>query len=161
MNLCVFTGRITKDLSIVESRSGTKVLPFDIAVQRKYKNQNGEYDTDFISCIAFKATAEFIEQYAKKGYLVTVKGEMRNNNFTRDDGTTNYGMQLVVDEIDTATLFINKKQSDKQQDSYYNANNTKQQYGQNNTNQKQSVNDNNPFANSNGPVDIQDDDLPF
>lgn len=69
MNLCVFTGRITKDLSIVESRSGTKVLPFDIAVQRKYKNQNGEYDTDFISCIAFKATAEFIEQYAKKRLL--------------------------------------------------------------------------------------------
>ncbi|PTK45883.1 single-stranded DNA-binding protein, partial [Staphylococcus nepalensis] len=55
MNLCVFTGRITKDLSIVESRSGTKVLPIDIAVQRKYKNQNGEYDTDFIICIAFKA----------------------------------------------------------------------------------------------------------
>ncbi|PTI96344.1 single-stranded DNA-binding protein [Staphylococcus simulans] len=161
MNLCVFTGRITKDLSIIESRSGTKVLPFDIAVSRKYKNQNGEYDTDFISCIAFKATAEFIEQYAKKGYLVTVKGEMRNNNFTRDDGTTNYGMQLVVDEIDATTLFSNKKLSDKQQDSYYNTNNTKLQYGQNNTNQKQSVNDNNPFANSNGPVDIQDDDLPF
>lgn len=86
---------------------------------------------------------------------------MRNNNFTRDDGTTNYGMQLVVDEIDTATLFINKKQSDKQQDSYYNANNTKQQYGQSKTNQKQSVREDNPFTNANGPVDIEDDDLPF
>lgn len=158
MNRCSFTGRITKDLAIKETTSGTKLLGFDIAVQRDFKNSDGEYDTDFIRCLAFKGAAEFLTNYAKKGYLVTVSGRLQNNNFEREDGTTNYGMQLLVNEIDASTLFLNKGKNDDQQDSYQQQ--ATESRGQS-TQTSSKSNGDNPFANANGPIDITDDDLPF
>lgn len=170
MNFSVYTGRITKELQLKQSKNGKSVLSFDIAVQRDYKNkQSGEYDSDFIPCLAIGGIAEFIANYANKGDFVTVSGRMQNNNFTRDDGSKNFGMQLIVGNFDANTLFAaNKNDQQSQQKGSYqqNANNVPQQQGQaqngwqqqrQNNNQKQ----NNPFANANGPIDIQDDDLPF
>lgn len=170
MNYAIYTGRITKDLQLKQTQSGRSVLSFDIAVQRDYKNkQTGEYDSDFIPCLAIGGTAEFIANYASKGDFVTVSGRMQNNNFTRDDGSKNFGMQLIVNNFDANTLFAANKndQQSQQRGSYQqNANNVPQQQGQaqngwqqqrQNNNQQQ----NNPFANANGPIDIQDDDLPF
>lgn len=156
-NDCRFIGRITKDLEIRASTSGTKYLPFDIAVQRKFKNNQDEYESDFISCIAFNKTAEFLTTYAKKGYLIGVEGEIQNNNHERQDGTINYGTQLKVNKVNSQILFMNKEKS---------SNNTKQsgnaQSGQNTTtNQNISQTNNNPFTNANGPIEINDDDLPF
>lgn len=153
-NDCKFIGRITKDLEIRESTNGTKILPFDIAVQREFKNSNDEYETDFISCIAFNKTAEFLNNYAKKGYLIGVEGYLQNNNFERQDGTTNYGMQLKVTKVNSQILFLNKEKSTNSADQTDST-----QRGQNTaTNQTSS---NNPFTNANGPIDISDDDLPF
>lgn len=170
MNFSVYTGRITKELQLKQSKNGNSVLSFDIAVQRDYKNkQTNEYDTDFIPCLAGGTTAEFIANHASKGDYICVSGTMQNNNFTRDDGSTNYGQQLIVRNFDANTLFAaNKNDQQSQQKGSYqqNANNVPQQQGQaqngwqqqrQNNNQKQ----NNPFANANGPIDIQDDDLPF
>ncbi|MFP4878272.1 single-stranded DNA-binding protein [Mammaliicoccus sciuri] len=156
-NDCKFIGRITKDLEIKTSASGTTFLPFDIAVQREFKNSNDEYETDFISCIAFNKTAEFLNNYAKKGYLIGVKGEMRNNNFERQDGTINYGMKLNVTKVNSQILFLNKEQSSNSASQEGNT-----QRGQNTTtNQNISQTNNNPFTNANGPIEINDDDLPF
>ncbi|MCC2087932.1 single-stranded DNA-binding protein [Mammaliicoccus sciuri] len=169
-NLCTFTGRITKDLNLKTSQTGKELLNFDLAVQRDYKNNDGEYDSDFISCIAFGKTAEFITNYAKKGYLMSVEGRMQNNNFTREDGTTNYGMQLIVKSVDSSVLFLNKnedKQTSQQQNNGYQNNYNQynqQQRGQVQPKQngwQQQQQQNSPFANANGPIDINDDDLPF
>lgn len=158
MNQSTYVGRLTKELDIKETKSGTKVLPFDIAVQRDFKNSNGEYDTDFISCLAFNKTAEFLVNYAKKGYLIGVEGRMQNNNYEREDGSTNYGMQLIVKGIDTSILFLNKgKGTNEAQDT------SQSQRGQSNaaTQSNTQPSGSNPFSNANGPIEIQDDDLPF
>lgn len=157
-NDCKFIGRITKDLEIRESTNGTTFLSFDIAVQRKFKNNEDEYESDFINCIAFNKTAEFINNYAKKGYLIGVEGELQNNNFERQDGTTNYGMQLKVNKVNSQILFLNKEKSTNSTNQSGNA-----QSGQRNkTNQgSYQLSGSNPFSNANGPIDINDDDLPF
>lgn len=153
-NDCKFIGRITKDLEIRESTNGTKILPFDIAVQRKFKNNQDEYESDFISCIAFNKTAEFLNNYAKKGYLIGVEGELQNNNFERQDGTTNYGMQLKVNTVNSQILFLNKEKSNNST----NQSDNPQSGQRSKTNQSSGSN---PFSNTNGPIDISDDDLPF
>ncbi|UXV33120.1 single-stranded DNA-binding protein [Mammaliicoccus sciuri] len=157
-NDCKFIGRITKDLELRESTNGTKYLLFDIAVQRRFKNNEDEYESDFINCIAFNKTAEFINNYAKKGYLIGVEGEIQNNNRERQDGTINYGTQLKVSKVNSQVLFLNKEKSTNSTNQSGNA-----QSGQRNkTNQgSYQSNGSNPFSNANGPIDINDDDLPF
>ena len=157
-NDCKFIGRITKDLELRESTNGTKYLLFDIAVQRKFKNNEDEYESDFINCIAFNKTAEFINNYAKKGYLIGVEGEIQNNNHERQDGTINYGTQLKVNKVNSQILFLNKEKSTNSTNQSDNV-----QSGQRNKTNKGSYqpSSNNPFSNANGPIDINDDDLPF
>lgn len=157
-NDCKFIGRITKDLELRESTNGTKYLLFDIAVQRRFKNNEDEYESDFINCIAFNKTAEFINNYAKKGYLIGVEGEIQNNNRERQDGTINYGTQLKVSKVNSQVLFLNKEKSTNSTNQSGNA-----QSGQRNkTNQgSYQPNGSNPFSNANGPIEINDDDLPF
>ncbi|MEX5935727.1 single-stranded DNA-binding protein [Mammaliicoccus sciuri] len=157
-NDCKFIGRITKDLELKESTNGTKYLLFDIAVQRRFKNNEDEYESDFINCIAFNKTAEFINNYAKKGYLIGVEGEIQNNNRERQDGTINHGTQLKVSKVNSQVLFLNKEKSTNSTNQSGNA-----QSGQRNkTNQgSYQPNGSNPFSNADGPIDINDDDLPF
>ncbi|PKE57515.1 single-stranded DNA-binding protein [Macrococcoides caseolyticum] len=151
MNDCKFIGRITKDPEYRVTSSGTQLINFELAVRRSYKNQNDEYEADFIRCIAFKKTAEFINNYARKGYLMAVAGEMRNNNYEDQNGVKHYGMQLIVNNVDSQVLFQSKKNDDShQQSSQPTYSSTQTTTGQNN----------NPFNNS-GPIDISDDDLPF
>ena len=160
MNKCTFIGRITKDPEFRITTSGTEVISFDIAVQRSFKNNDGEYEADFIRCVAFKKTAEFINKYAKKGYVMAVEGEMRNNNYEDNNGVKHYGMQLIVNNVNSTVLFLNKKnnQEDESTSAGYD-------YGTSRTSQGQNTSPSagttaNPFAN-NGPIDISDDDLPF
>lgn len=151
MNDCKFIGRITKDPEYRVTSSGTQLINFELSVRRSYKNQNDEYEADFIRCIAFKKTAEFINNYARKGYLMAVAGEMRNNNYEDQNGVKHYGMQLIVNNVDSQVLFQSKKNDDShQQSSQPTYSSTQTTTGQNN----------NPFNNS-GPIDISDDDLPF
>lgn len=153
-NTLMISGRITKDLDPKQTQNGKTVLPFDVAVQRDYKNKStNEYDTDFIQCLAVGPTAEFLVKHANKGYFVSLQGRLQNNNYERQDGTTNYGQQMIVSQVDATTLFLNKNE---------NSNNVSQgQQSGNNNQQSGNVAKDNPFANANGPIDIQDSDLPF
>lgn len=152
MNLLIISGRITKDLELKEAKNGNNILSFDVAVQRDYKNkQTNEYDTDFISCLATGSRAEFLANHAAKGYFVQLTGRFQNNNYERQDGTTNYGQQMIVNQIDAPALFMNKNE---------NSNNVSQGQQRGNYNQQSgNVASENPF--SNGSVDIQPKDLPF
>lgn len=155
MNLLIISGRITKDLQIKEMKNGNKILPFDVAVQRDYKNkQTNEYESDFISCLATGSRAEFLANHAGKGYFVQLTGRFQNNNYERQDGTTNYGQQMIVNQIDAPALFMNKNENSNQNVSQG------QQTGNNNQQLGNAAEDN-PFANNNGSVDVNPDDLPF
>ena len=161
MNSCKFIGRITKDPEYRVTPSGTELVSFDLAVQRSFKNNDGEYESDFIRCVAFKKTAEFINKYSKKGYVMAVDGEMRNNNYEDNNGVKHYGMQLIVNNVDTTVLFLNKKnnQDNEASTAGYDYGTTKQSQGQNTSPAVNTAS--NPFANG-GPLTDDDlDDLPF
>ncbi|UTH14747.1 single-stranded DNA-binding protein [Macrococcus equipercicus] len=161
MNSCKFIGRITRDLEFRVTPSGTELVSFDIAVQRSFKNNDGEYESDFIRCVAFKKTADFINNYAKKGYVMAVDGEMRNNNYEDNNGVKHYGMQLIINNVDTTVLFLNKKNNQDSEVSTagYDYGTTKQSQGQNTSPAVSTAS--NPFANG-GPLTDDDlDDLPF
>src|SRR5699024_4024202 len=166
-NKLVISGRIVKELELKETVNGN-VLPFDVAVQREFKNKNGEYDADFVSCLATKGTADFLMRHAKKGYFVSLTGRIQNNNFQRDDGTTNYGMQMRVRSVDSQTLFLNKNENNNNASPNTPNQSTIQRGQPQNDWQRQNQSQNqfvppkeNPYVNNNMPVDISDDDLPF
>lgn len=85
MNNVVIIGRLTKDLEIKEIKEGVNVLNFTLAVQRSYKNEDGEYETDFINVVAWNDVAKNLSEFCKKGDLVGVKGELITSSYEKDD----------------------------------------------------------------------------
>ena len=79
-------GRITKDLELRHTQSGTAVCQFCVAVTRSFKDANGEYQSDFIDCVAWRNSAEFITKYFSKGALIALDGELQTRNYTDKDG---------------------------------------------------------------------------
>lgn len=78
LNQIVLVGRVVSDLEINETENEKKVTLLKLAVPRNYKNENGEYETDFIPCVLWNTIAENVYEYCKKGDLIGVKGRMQN-----------------------------------------------------------------------------------
>ena len=98
-NLVVLNGRLVRDVEMRFANSGTAIANFTIAVNQSRKNENGEREADFINCVAFSKTAETIANYFKKGNMIGVVGEYRNNNYVKEDGTKVYRDNVVVDSF--------------------------------------------------------------
>ena len=75
LNQIVLVGRITQDPKVTELENGKKVCNVTIAIPRSYKNENGEYDTDFIKCTMWSGIAEKTSEYCKQGDLIAIKGQ--------------------------------------------------------------------------------------
>lgn len=95
INRVLLLGRITKELEIRQSQSGTAVLRFSIAVDRPQKN--GEKSADFISCIAFGQTAEFIGRYFGKGRMIAIEGNIKTGSYQNKNGDTVYTTDVIVE----------------------------------------------------------------
>ena len=95
LNRVIIMGRITKDLEIRKSQSGTVVLRFSVAVDRPQKN--GEKSADFISCIAFGQTAEFISRYFGKGRMIALEGNIKTGSYQNKNGETVYTTDVIVE----------------------------------------------------------------
>lgn len=96
-------GRLTADPELRSTQSGVSSCRFTVAVNRKFKNeQTGEYDADFITCNAWRQTAEFITQYFSKGKLICVEGSLRNNNYQDKNhpDVTHYNTDVQVDNVE-------------------------------------------------------------
>lgn len=102
MNKVIIMGRLTANPELRQSRSGVSNLRFTVAVNRNFKNQNGEYDADFISCVAFKQRAEFIARYFSKGSMICVEGSLRTGSYTdkNHSDVTHYTTDLYVDNAE-------------------------------------------------------------
>ena len=99
LNQAVLVGRIVKEPQLKETSSGTKVTNITLAVPRSYKNNNGEYDTDFISCVLWKGVAERTTQYCKQGDLVGVKGRIATRRVeTEDESYRNY-TEVIAEKV--------------------------------------------------------------
>ncbi len=110
MNKCIFIGRITKDIDLQFTQKENAYLMNSVAVQRNYKNQNGEYEADFIDFIAYGQKAELISNYFKKGDRIGLVGRLETRTYQNQLGTTIYVKELKVDEIE----FLQEKKDDSQ-----------------------------------------------
>ena len=99
MNKVLLTGFISKDPEIKTASSGVKIARFTIAVKRRFKSENGEYNSDFFNCTAFRTGAEFIEKYLGNGSRVAVAGKLENRTYEAN-GEKKYFTEIVVDEIE-------------------------------------------------------------
>lgn len=108
MNICNFTGRLTKDPELKTAQNGNSYLKFCLAVKRRVKN--GEHPiSDFIDCIAFDKTAEIISKYCKKGSQVGISGRLQTNVYEAN-GEKHKSSEIVVIELD----FLDSKSAESQ-----------------------------------------------
>lgn len=102
MNRVELVGRLTRDPEMRMSQSGTGVVRFNIAVNRTRKAE-GQPEADFINCVAFSKTAEFMEKYIKKGYLVSVEGRIQTGSYENQQGQKVYTFDVVCDSVQNLT----------------------------------------------------------
>lgn len=100
MNKVVLLGRLTKDIEVRYTESGTAVGNLTLAVKRRIKNTDGEYESDFINCVCWKETAETMNKYLKKGDPVLVEGRIQTRNFEDKDGNKRYATEVVIEHMD-------------------------------------------------------------
>lgn len=98
MNKVILMGRLTRDVEMRQTPNGVSLARFSIAVTRRFKNSNGEYDADFINCIAWRQTGEFIARYFQKGSMIAVVGSIQSRNWDGNDGKKQYATEVIVDE---------------------------------------------------------------
>ena len=133
MNTVNLIGRLTKDPELKYTPSGVAICKFIVAVNRDFTSQNGEREADFINCTAFKKTAENLSNYQTKGSQIGVVGRIQTGSFEGQDGKRVYTTDVIVDRVE----FLGSKQNE----------------GQANTRP--------PQQNNNGPIEVNDSDLPF
>jgi single-strand DNA-binding protein len=98
MNKIFLLGNLTKDVETRYTTNNLCIATFNIAVRREQKNKEGNYDSDFINCVAYGKLGETIGKYFKKGSRIVVDGELRNNNYEKD-GVKHYSDNVVVNSI--------------------------------------------------------------
>ena len=168
MNKVILIGRITKDPEPRYTSNGIPNVMFALAVDRGMRDANGNRQADFISCVAWRAQADFISRYIKKGYLLAIEGRIQTRQYQGQDGQTRYVTEVIVDSVDnlqprdpnlnTQGGYQQQPQQQYHNNTYAGYNNpvygetSMQNYQQKPTNQEapQSFN-----------VDVADDDLPF
>lgn len=99
MNKWIGMGRLTRDPEIRLVGNDISICNFTIAVDRKYKKDDGSPTADFINCVAFRKTAEFIEKYFGKGKMIAVVGSIQTRTWDDDDGERHYITEVLVDEV--------------------------------------------------------------
>ena len=98
-NHIVITGNICNDLEI-KTNGETKILSFVVAVRRKYKDKEGNYQTDFIRCVAFNNHADFLTKYFAKGSSILIEGSLQTNSYETENGEKRNTFNVVVENID-------------------------------------------------------------
>lgn len=99
MNAVQLLGRFTRDNEFNEL-GGTSIFRNNIAVQRNFKNKDGERESDFINVVAFGKTAELLNQYFGKGQQVALEGRIQTGSYDKEDGTRVYTTDVIVNQFD-------------------------------------------------------------
>ncbi len=164
MNRVELVGRLTKDVEVRKTQSGLSVASFTVACDRRFSRdqQNNQQTADFISCVAWRQTADFLGSYARKGALVSVEGRIQTRSYDDRDGRRVYVTEVVADDV---RLLEPRSQS---QNRGYSDNTSAPAYPSYQSYQPEAQND--PFAvgdtagvdfNTGPGLDISSDDLPF
>lgn len=176
LNRAVLTGRLTKDPEVQYTTNGTPVLSFTLAVDRQFRNKQGDRDADFINCVIWRKSAENFANFTHKGALVGIDGRIQTRNYENNQGQRVYVTEVVVDNF--ALLEPRRQGGNGGQynggqsqygggnGSYNQGNNNNYGRGQNNTYGNNNYGggfQNNGYQNNNNsqPVEINDEALPF
>lgn len=178
INRTVLVGRLTRDPELKYTASGVAVANFTVAVNRTFKNAQGEREADFVNCVIWQKAAENFTKFTSKGSLVGIDGRIQTRNYENQQGQRVYVTEVVVDNF---SLLESRSESENrnsgngssnnansnQAPSYNqpNGNNNNRSNNNSNNNNNQSKKSNNnmsdPFADNSKPIDISDDSLPF
>ena len=99
LNRVIIMGRLTRDPELRRTQSGTAVTSFSLAVDRDFKSQSGEKETDFIDVVAWRSTAEFVAKYFTKGRMAVVEGRLQIRDWKDKDGNNRRSAEVVADNI--------------------------------------------------------------
>ena len=99
LNKIVLMGRLTRDPELRRTQSGTAVTSFSLAVDRDFKSQSGEKETDFIDIVAWRNTAEFVNKYFSKGRMAVVEGRLQIRDWTDRDGGKRRSAEVIADNV--------------------------------------------------------------
>lgn len=100
LNHIVIMGRLTRDPELRRTGSGLAVANFCVAVERDFPNKDtGEREADFINCVAWRQTGEFVNNYFKKGSMIVVSGRLQIRNWTDDSGIKRYIAEIVAENV--------------------------------------------------------------
>lgn len=105
LNKVVLGGRLTSDIELKQTTSGVSVCSFSIAINRRFTREGEQQQADFISCQAWRNTAEFISKYFRKGSSICVTGSIQTRSWQDQQGNKRYATEVVVDEA----MFVDSK----------------------------------------------------
>ena len=114
LNKIVIMGRMTKDPELRRTQTGTPVTSFTLAVDRDHKAADGSRETDFIECVAWRGTAEFVAKYFGKGRMAVVEGKLQLRSWTDKDGKKRRTAEVQADNV----YFADSKREDMQTGSW-------------------------------------------
>lgn len=107
MNKWYGIGNLTKDIELTTTPNGLSVAKFTIAVARRFANADGVKETDFVNCVAWRATAENMAKYCHKGDKIAVVGALQTRTYEAQDGTKRHVTEIIADEVE----FISTKKT--------------------------------------------------
>ncbi|EIW2162759.1 TPA: single-stranded DNA-binding protein [Enterococcus faecalis] len=151
INNVTLVGRLTKDVDLRYTNSGTAVGQFILAVNRNFTNQNGDREADFINCVIWRKAAESLANYARKGTLIGLTGRIQTRNYENQQGQRVYVTEVVAENFQ----LLESKEVNEQRRG--------QSAGQATFDKQptEKADPLDPFVPGNSPIEISDDDLPF
>ena len=99
LNKIILMGRLTRDPELRRTGSGIAVTSFSLAVDRDFKSQSGEKETDFIDVVAWRNTAEFVSKYFTKGRMAVVEGRLQIRDWTDRDGGKRRSAEVIAENV--------------------------------------------------------------
>lgn len=150
MNIITLTGNATKELEIRYSQAGKAIVNGSIAVRRDFKNQQGEYETDFFNFTAFGGQGETMANYIKKGDKFGITGRLQNRVWEKENGDKQYFTEVIVSGFDFPY---------KQREGQGDTNTSPRRNNAGNSNYTKI--DDDPFTNDGKTIDISSEDMPF
>lgn len=171
INSIVLVGRTTKNIELKQNKNGTNYVQFTLAVNRPFKDEQGQQQADFIQCVAWNKTAETIAKYVPKGTMIGVEGRLQVRSYDNEAGVRQYISEVLVNKF----TFLESKKSSTLPEPVEPFNNQDYPATQSHINpfdpNFSNPNYNSPFATAttmawslNGtmnPISVSDDDLPF
>ena len=146
MNKVILSGNICKDIELKYTTNNIAVLMNTIAVRNDYKNKDGKYDSQFINFVAYRNNAEYLSKYATKGSKILLEGKWNNRNYKKQDASTVYVNEVIVERIELLNTVKNTDNSEKSTE-----------FAEKSTEEVTE----DPFKDFGEEITIRDEDLPF